>query len=439
MRSLPPALRLYVLSVIAAGAILLAVLRPVLTGDTLPGVVFFVLLALVAEMLPVPLPNREATISVGFVVIYASILLFGPREGAFIAAFGTLRLKDLTGKVKPHIVLFNRALLGICGGLAGLVFLWTGGVPYRLVGGGPLIPAALAGLVYITVNTVLMVGVMALQSKMPPLTMFIENFRWMLPNLVVFEPLGAMLAQVYLTQGPSAVALFLVPLLVARYSFQLYIKMRTAYVETISTLTASLDAKDPSTLGHSERVARYATEIGRKMQLDYQELELLRYVGILHDIGKIGIRDAILKKPGRFTAEEYEEMKKHPSIGAGIIAGIKTLGTASSWVRHHHERYDGSGFPDHLQDGNIPLGARIIAVADSLDAITSKRVYKPAMGWDTAIGEMQRCSGTQFDPEIVRVFVSVVDSLRPAEAQHQLTEIREAHRQAAATKGGDGA
>jgi len=437
VKSLPPALRFYVVSVIAAGAVLLAVLRPVLTGDTLPGVVFFVLLALVAEMLPVPLPNREATISVGFVVIYASILLFGPREGAFIAAFGTLRLKDLTGKVKPYIVLFNRALLGICGGLAGLVFLWTGGVPYRVVGSGPLIPAVLAGLVYITVNTVLMVGVMALQSKMPPLRMFIENFRWMLPNLVVFEPLGAMLAQVYLKQGPPAVALFLVPLLVARYSFQLYIKMRTAYVETISTLTASLDAKDPSTLGHSERVARYATEIGRKMELDYQELDLLRYVGILHDIGKIGIRDAILKKPGRFTAEEYEEMKKHPSIGAGIIAGIKTLGTASGWVRHHHERYDGTGFPDHLQDGNIPLGARIIAVADSLDAITSKRVYKAAMSWDTAIAEMQRCSGTQFDPEVVRIFVSVADSLRPPEAQHQAVEIREARRQAAATKGGD--
>ena len=438
MKSLPPALRFYVLSVIAAGMILLVVLRPVVTSATLPGVVFFVVLAFVAEMLPVPLPNREATISVGFVVIYASILLFGPREGAWIAALGTIRLKDLSGKVRPHIVLFNRALLGICGGLAGLVFLWTGGMPYSVVGGRPLIPAVLAGLVYITVNTVLMVGVMALQSKVPPLRMFLENFRWMLPNLVVYEPLGAMLAQVYLRQGRPAVALFLVPLLVARYSFQLYIKMRAAYVETISTLTASLDAKDPSTLGHSERVARYATEIGRKMGLDYQQLDLLRYVGILHDIGKIGIRDAILKKPGRFTAEEYEEMKKHPGLGAGIIAGIKSLGTASSWVRHHHERYDGNGFPDHLQDGSIPLGARIIAVADSLDAITSKRVYKPEMSWETAIAEMQRCSGSQFDPEVVRVFVSVADALKPDEPPPQAAEVETGRREAAATKGGDG-
>jgi uncharacterized membrane protein len=437
LRSLPPALRVYVLSVIAAGIVLLVVLRPVVTAATLPGVAFFVLLAFVAEMLPVPLPNREATISVGFVVIYASILLFGPREGAWIAALGTIRLKDLSGRVKPYMVLFNRALLGICGGLAGLVYLWTGGVPYIVVGAGPLIPAVLAGIVYITVNTVLMVGVMALHSKVSPVRMFLENFRWMLPNLVVYEPLGIMLAQVYLSQGRPAVALFLVPLLVARYSFQLYIKMRTAYVETISTLTASLDAKDPSTLGHSERVARYATEIGRKMGLDYQQLDLLRYVGILHDIGKIGIRDAILKKPGRFTAEEYEEMKKHPALGAGIIAGIKSLGSAASWVRHHHERYDGNGFPDNLQDGAIPLGARIIAVADSLDAITSKRVYKPAMSWDTAVSEMQRCSGTQFDPEVVRVFVSVVDALKPDEPSPQVAEVQTARRQAAATKGGD--
>lgn len=413
MRALPPALRRYVTGVIVAGVLALLILRPGRDAFSITGIAFFVAMALIAEAIPVQLPTGGATISVSFVIIYASILLFGAREAAWIAAIGTLRLKDITGGVPPHVVLFNRSLLAISAGIAGIVYQSLGGIPlatdFRIV----LLPTVLAGVSYLTINTALVVGVLSIQQSVPPWSMFLANFRWTLPNLIVFQPLGLLLARVYTAQGIQAVALFIIPLLVARYSFQLYTKMRKAYLETILTLTASLDAKDPSTLGHSERVSNYAVEIGRKMRLEYHEIELLRYVGMLHDVGKIGIRDAILKKPGIFTEAEYEEMKRHPIIGAQILSNVRLLGGAASWVRYHHERFDGFGFPDNLKGEEIPLGARIIAVADSLDAMTSLRLYKSPLSWDEAIREMARCRGTQFDPQVIDALLQVSDNLRP--------------------------
>lgn len=430
MRSLSPPLRRYVLTVIVAGIALLIVLKPSLEDASLASVVFFVVLTLIAEAMPVSFPRGNATISVGFVVVYASILLFGPRVGAWIAAIGTLRLKDISGHVEPYKVLFNRSLLAISAGLTGLVYEWTGGVVLTRDPNGSLLPLVACGVTYITVNTVLMVGVMSLQLKVAPWSMFVANFRWALPNLVVFEPLGVMLAQVYIQQGAPAVAMLVIPLLVARYSFQLYIKMRQAYLDTITTLTASLDAKDPSTLGHSQRVARYAYELGRRLKLEDGVCEMLRYTGVLHDIGKIGIRDAVLKKPGLFTKNEYEEMKRHPVIGADILSGIRLLGGASSWVRHHHEHFDGKGFPGSLKGEEIPLGARVIAVADALDAITSARPYKTAMSWERAISEMRRCSGSQFDPKIVAALVDIVDTIKPVDS----AGVQDALPEVAATK-----
>ena len=217
MRSLSPPLRRYVLTVIVAGVVFLIALRPSLDQVPLASIVFFAVLTFIAEAMPVAFPRGNATISVGFVVVYASILLFGPSVGAWIAAIGTLRLKDLTGQVEPYKVLFNRSLLAISAGLTGLVYGWTGGVILTEDPTTAIFPLVACGVTYIAVNTTLMVGVMSLQTKTSPWSMFGANFRWMVPNLVVFEPLGVMLAQVFVLQGAPSVALFVIPLLVARY------------------------------------------------------------------------------------------------------------------------------------------------------------------------------------------------------------------------------
>jgi HD-GYP domain-containing protein (c-di-GMP phosphodiesterase class II) len=234
------------------------------------------------------------------------------------------------------------------------------------------------------------------------------NMHWAVPNLVTFIPMSLLIAVVYDAGGPASVALFFVPLLMARQAFQRYMDMRTTYLQTITALSAALDAKDPSTHGHSERVAGHAVAIGRKLGVSHVDLELLEYVGILHDVGKLGVRDAVLKKPGLLTAAEYEEMKQHPTLGGQIVGGIKLLGKGSQWIRHHHERYDGTGFPDGLAGEDIPLGARIITVADAYDAMLSARSYKPDFTPERARQELLQCSGTQFDPKVVAALLSVL-------------------------------
>ena len=174
-------------------------------------------------------------------------------------------------------------------------------------------------------------------------------------------------------------------------------------------LGTAVDARDPYTQGHSIRVSEYSGLLGQELGLDAEHVDLLKYVALLHDVGKVGVPDAVLKKADNFTAEEYEEMKKHVDIGADIISAMKTLGQGADWVRYHHERWDGTGFPEGLKGEEIPLEARIIACADAFDAMTTDRPYKERMTYEEAKEEIVRCSGTQFDPEIVKVMVKIID------------------------------
>ncbi|HEY3316633.1 MAG TPA: HD-GYP domain-containing protein, partial [Bacillota bacterium] len=204
------------------------------------------------------------------------------------------------------------------------------------------------------------------------------------------------------------VLLFFLPLLIARYSLQRYNDLRTVYLSTISALVRALEQKDPYTQGHSHRVKEYALAIAKEMQLPADQLERLEYVALLHDVGKIGIRDTIWLKAGRLDQAEYEEIKRHPVVGAEIIGQIELLGRDVEIVRSHHEWFDGSGYPDHKAGSDIPTGARILAVADAFDAMTTERPYKPAYGYAEALEELNRFSGRQFDPEAVRAFMTAV-------------------------------
>jgi len=178
------------------------------------------------------------------------------------------------------------------------------------------------------------------------------------------------------------------------------------YKGTIRALAAAIDAKDAYTCGHSQRVVEYALLAGRSLPLSQPELEVLEYAGILHDIGKIGIPDAILRKPGYLTAEECAIIQEHSRLGANIIKGVPFLEEASRLVLHHHERYDGTGYPQGLSGEATPIGARILAVADTFDAMTTDRAYRPALSQHYALVELARCSGTQFCPVAAEAFIS---------------------------------
>ena len=185
-------------------------------------------------------------------------------------------------------------------------------------------------------------------------------------------------------------------------------KLEKAYMESIETLRYTVEAKDPYTKGHSDRVAQYSLLIGKKMGLSEEEQNKLLIGGLFHDIGKIGVPDTILRKTDKLTDEEYSEIKNHPSIGAHILAPATIFQDIIPIVKHHHEKFDGRGYPSQLKGENIPLLARIAAVADTFDAMTSKRPYRDALPIETVIAEVERCKGTQFDPEIADVFLDIL-------------------------------
>ncbi len=191
-------------------------------------------------------------------------------------------------------------------------------------------------------------------------------------------------------------------------------ELRTAYLGTVRSLADAIEAKDPGVRTHSEEVARYASAVAARLDMDERRREELQFGSLLHDVGKIGISERILLKPGRLTDDEFNVIKLHPRIGHRIVAGIPALAGIAPAILHHHERYDGGGYPAGLSGERIPLEARIVGVADSFSAMIADRPYSSGLSFEAACAELERCAGTQFDPEVVRLFVEEVRKQPPS-------------------------
>ena len=187
-------------------------------------------------------------------------------------------------------------------------------------------------------------------------------------------------------------------------------ELERAYLDTIGILRQTVEAKDPYTRGHSDRVSEYSVLIGKKLGLDEKTLHILKIGGLFHDIGKIGIPDSILLKGSKLSDEEYSQIKNHPMIGVHMLGDAAIFTDILPIVKHHHERYDGRGYPSQLVGDDIPYVARIAAVADTFDAMTSKRSYRDSLPIDVVRAEIERCSGTQFDPNIAKVFLDIMNN-----------------------------
>jgi response regulator RpfG family c-di-GMP phosphodiesterase len=193
--------------------------------------------------------------------------------------------------------------------------------------------------------------------------------------------------------------------------FDKHQELRIAYIQTIKALAEAVDAKDPYTRGHSERVGVYASKMGRELGLPRDQIERVYIAGLLHDLGKIGIRDTVIRKPDKLTAEEYEEIKLHPEIGARILQPVAFLSDVVPCVRHHHEWYDGSsrGYPEQIAGDRIPLPSRIILVSDTVEAMTSDRPYRKALPLDAVLAEVRRYSGSQYDPQCASAMLRLLE------------------------------
>ena len=192
---------------------------------------------------------------------------------------------------------------------------------------------------------------------------------------------------------------------------RLHENLKEKLLNAVSTLAMALEAKDPYTRGHSQRVSHYSVQIARELGLAEREIEAIRLAGILHDIGKIGIRDEILHKEGKLTEEEWKQIRKHPEVSVSILSRIPDLKGILKIIRHHHEHYNGKGYPSGFAGEQIPLGARILSVTDMLDALISDRPYREKITFMEAVDEIRKVSGTQLDPRIVEALDRIVESL----------------------------
>ncbi len=387
--------KLYYIIYIIGGAALFVYLMKGLPGGRWFDIVLFLALIVIADSVQIPLPHGGASIYTTSPIDLAGIVLFGPAVMALIEAVATIITEGIIQRRPLIKVLFNVPLLAMTVGFSGLVyrsFGSLGNIDSPLF----LVPLCAAGIFYYLFNTWSVTFVISLMDMRNPLHVWKQNYMWNFFHILAFLPVGAIIALLYANSGVWTIALFVIPLFLARYSFQLYVDMREAHINTVAALSSAIDASDPFTHGHSFRVSRYALRIARAMGMSSRELEMLEYSALLHDIGKISVKNEILLKVGPLTEEEWISLRSHPNIGADIVKQLKFLKEAEEVIRCHHERPDGTGYPRGLMEDEIPIVAHILNVVDAFDAMTSDRPYRKALPIERVIEELETYKGTQF-------------------------------------------
>lgn len=371
-------------------------------------------LAFLAEWLAFTMPSG-GTVSLAFAMHYAAVLLGGPVSGALVALFSTVSRQDVMERRPPYRVMFNAGQMVVSTLASGTTFILLGGTPLVQLGSAYaiglswIVAAFAAAIVQAAVNIVLVGFAISMSAGVALTEVWRRSFRSYMVSLVALTLLGLVLAQLVVTAGIWGVLLLVIPFFVSRQTFEVYQGLARAYRDTVTALVAVLEAKDPYTRGHSERVASYARAVGEVMGLSEPRVQRLELAALLHDIGKVGIAASTLLKPGSLTAEEFDEIRLHPITGSSLLQDIDFLADVTPVIEAHHERLDGTGYPYGLAADHIALEPRILAVADSFDAMTSNRAYRDAMGIEMAFDELDRHSPHRLSRECVVALREAVD------------------------------
>ncbi|WP_405821974.1 HD-GYP domain-containing protein [Streptomyces sp. NBC_01390] len=421
MRSITPWARVYVITV-AVGAVLCA--APVRYAHAPWGAVaLFAALCAACEQLAVGRfgggPGYEGPGAAGpggtgggpprwhTPVLLAGAFLLPPAAAALVPLPGALLVRGAERTPWPRR-LWRAGQLGIGAWTASRVHWSLGGpdtvvssyFPYALAAAGAAVVA------FCLVLALLDGGILALAERVPVRLAWRGLFVRSLVPVGVHGLAGLMMAVLWRSPyGPLAALLVLLPMWVSWWVFAQYHRERAAHQATIRALVQAVDIKDGYTRGHSERVGQASMVIARELGMDEERVEVLRFAGILHDVGKLGVPTRLLRKDGPLTPEERRVIELHPEYGHEMVRGIGFLGEARSAILHHHERLDGSGYPYGLVGSQIPEFARVVAVADAFDAMTSTRSYSRARPVGVALAELERCAGSQFDPVMVGALV----------------------------------
>ncbi len=418
MEGLTRAARAYILllAVLASSVIALNV-PPGLGVQQFVTILILAVLFLVLESLSSFVFLGTVRMSLSFTIALASILIAGPWGAAVVG----LSVLFVPGHHEWSKRVFNAAQFSLAAYMAGRAYELLGGSLVRQ--GMPnaadlLVPTIAADLTYLVVNAVLVTGIIVLANRVPARVVLTGILGSHFPSYIAYGIFGLVLAVLWvgLDIGPLAALLLLMPLLVARWAMSQYSQERQAYEATIRTLVQAVETKDSYTRGHSERVARASVMIARVIGMREDRINGLRYAGILHDLGKLGVPTKVLQKSGKLTEEEFAAIKLHPLRGMEMLGDIEFLDEAFQGILHHHERLDGLGYPMGLKGDQIPEFARVIAVADAFDSMTSTRSYRAARTVEEAVEEVKRCRGSQFDAVMVDALVKALakDPWQPA-------------------------
>ena len=430
---LRPAARAYVSTVVVVG--FAAVLQSLYTLYQAPvGLEWLVLaaLTLLTGSFTIKVPSINARLTVSETFVFASVLLFGVAAGTLTVVLETLVVALWTGREvrSTYHAVFNVAASSLSIWIAASVFFATSGFePFfnRTIPLGVLfVPLAALTIIFFLSNSWLVAFAVGLEKNQWPPEIWWKNFKWLAVNYFS----GASVAGVLVTYSTTLTArallgslVIIVPLLVVSYlTFRTAMgrvedtnqhlgQLNRLYLSTIETLAMAIDAKDQVTHGHIRRVQAHATHLAKEVGVkDESLLRAIEAAALLHDMGKLAVPEYILNKPGKLTAAEFEKMKLHASVGADILSAIDFPYPVVPIVRHHHENWDGTGYPAGIKGTDIPIGARILAVVDCFDALTSDRPYRPRLSDEDALAILKQRRGTMYDPVIVDTFFKVHSS-----------------------------
>jgi len=401
------------LAILACGGLIAASHGLVATASAEPvRFATLLLLTLALQMFSVRVYGR-GSVSVSAIGILASAFLFDTGTTMVIAAVAAIA-QSIRSRSQLYKAVFDAANFAVAGAAASLVF--------HAMDGWRLLAAVLAGAVYTAVNNGLLCLAMSLAERAPMSTIWFERFHWARFHYVLFGPLALAATIAYDQIGTTGLVAFALPPALMILSVRQYLErttaavdeireanlsLRRAHKDTIAALSRSMEAKDLYTGSHTERVAAVAVGIARRLGFRDEELEAIEIGALLHDIGKIGIPENILGKPGKLTEDEWELIKTHPVISDYILSELDLHPFVRQCARFSHERIDGAGYPDGLSGEAIPLPARIVLVADALDALTSTRPYRTARPMLSALAEIRAHTGTQFCPKVVAALEDV--------------------------------
>lgn len=402
-------------------------------------------LTLLTGSFTVKVPSVSAYLSVSETFVFASVLMFGAEAGALTVLLECLIILFW---MKPrggsgHKILFNTAAPAISIWVSSKIFFSTGIQPYA-VQPSPLqllfVPLLLFTILYFLLNSWLVALALGFETGRSPVEIWWKNFTWLSVNYFSGASVAALIVT-YTREIDFSTLAIIVPLLVVSYmtfrtamgrvedSNKHLSEVNRLYLSTIETLAMAIDAKDQITHGHIRRVQAYAVGLAKRVGVTDQKLiKAIEAAALLHDMGKLAVPEYILNKPGKLTGAEYEKMKLHASVGADILTAIDFPYPVVPIVRHHHESWNGSGYPDGLKGTDIPIGARILSVVDCFDALTSDRPYRPRLTDEEAVRILYERRGTMYDPLIVDTFARVHTEIAPEAVttslpKHVLNEI----------------